>query len=256
MWSASTFNGKITRTTTRADSQNAVRNRHGTVLVTSHQCERCVTVGKHDRKKQDVALIVYLADAYMIGCYTGTALSHKDMMVQDERTWRRGFIGKIAHFITSVANKIMSLPVYPTKFRILIQLLRKMMFRNTVRGVRMGSGSGKNGCIVTGIVAVRAIGCADGAASARSVPICAVTIYFHKLCLTFGFPAGLLIFGKTHLYMLDGLLEGGDAEVIEAEDAPKNLFSAPMIFKEHGDSHMNKLRPLEKGLVSSEMWLN
>ncbi|KAF8509163.1 beach-domain-containing protein [Hysterangium stoloniferum] len=38
---------------------------------------------------------------------------------------------------------------------------------------------------------------------------------------------GLLILGKTHLYMLDGLVEGGDGEVIEAKDAPKNLFSVP-----------------------------
>lgn len=39
--------------------------------------------------------------------------------------------------------------------------------------------------------------------------------------------AGLLILGKTHLYMLDGLVEGQDGEVIEAKDAPKNLFSVP-----------------------------
>ncbi|KIJ42154.1 hypothetical protein M422DRAFT_209006 [Sphaerobolus stellatus SS14] len=38
---------------------------------------------------------------------------------------------------------------------------------------------------------------------------------------------GLLILGKTHLYMLDGLVEGPDGEVIEAKDAPRNLFSVP-----------------------------
>ncbi|KAF8584664.1 beach-domain-containing protein [Ramaria rubella] len=38
---------------------------------------------------------------------------------------------------------------------------------------------------------------------------------------------GLLILGKTHLYMLDGLVEGQDGEVIEVKDAPKNLFSVP-----------------------------
>jgi hypothetical protein len=40
-------------------------------------------------------------------------------------------------------------------------------------------------------------------------------------------PAGLLIMGKTHLYMLDGLVEGEDGEIIDAHDAPKQLFSAP-----------------------------
>ena len=41
------------------------------------------------------------------------------------------------------------------------------------------------------------------------------------------FVAGLLILGKTHLYMLDGLVEGSDGEVVEAKDAPRNLFSVP-----------------------------
>ncbi|KAL4252230.1 hypothetical protein ABKN59_005526 [Abortiporus biennis] len=38
---------------------------------------------------------------------------------------------------------------------------------------------------------------------------------------------GLLIFGRTHLYMLDGLVENEDGEVIEAHDAPKRLFFVP-----------------------------
>ena len=39
--------------------------------------------------------------------------------------------------------------------------------------------------------------------------------------------AGLLIFGQTHLYMLDGLVQNQDGEVIEATEAPPNLFFVP-----------------------------
>ncbi|KAI5118373.1 hypothetical protein M0805_008701 [Coniferiporia weirii] len=38
---------------------------------------------------------------------------------------------------------------------------------------------------------------------------------------------GLLILGRSHLYMLDGLVENKDGEVIEACDAPKDLFAVP-----------------------------
>ncbi|KAI0029515.1 beach-domain-containing protein [Vararia minispora EC-137] len=38
---------------------------------------------------------------------------------------------------------------------------------------------------------------------------------------------GLLIFGHTHLYVLDGLIEGEDGEIIDAADAPKRLFFVP-----------------------------
>ncbi|KAJ3720550.1 hypothetical protein C8R42DRAFT_671005 [Lentinula raphanica] len=38
---------------------------------------------------------------------------------------------------------------------------------------------------------------------------------------------GLLILGRTHIYMLDGLVENSDGEVIEAHDAPKSLFFVP-----------------------------
>ncbi|KAG6816009.1 hypothetical protein H0H87_009501 [Tephrocybe sp. NHM501043] len=38
---------------------------------------------------------------------------------------------------------------------------------------------------------------------------------------------GLLIIGKTHLYMLDGLVENDEGEVIEARDAPKRLYLVP-----------------------------
>ena len=39
--------------------------------------------------------------------------------------------------------------------------------------------------------------------------------------------AGLLIIGRTHLYMLDGLVENDDSEVIEAHEAPRRLFFVP-----------------------------
>ncbi|OJT13456.1 Beige protein -like protein [Trametes pubescens] len=38
---------------------------------------------------------------------------------------------------------------------------------------------------------------------------------------------GLLIFGKSHLYLLDGLVENNDGEVIDAHDAPRSLFFVP-----------------------------
>lgn len=39
--------------------------------------------------------------------------------------------------------------------------------------------------------------------------------------------AGLLIFGRSHLYLLDGLVENDDGEVIDAHDAPRKLFFVP-----------------------------
>ncbi|THH31660.1 hypothetical protein EUX98_g2544 [Antrodiella citrinella] len=38
---------------------------------------------------------------------------------------------------------------------------------------------------------------------------------------------GLLIFGRTHLYMLDGLMENDDGEIIDVHDAPEKLFFVP-----------------------------
>ncbi|KAH9919489.1 beach-domain-containing protein [Epithele typhae] len=38
---------------------------------------------------------------------------------------------------------------------------------------------------------------------------------------------GLLIIGRSHLYLLDGLVENDDGEVIEAQDAPRKLFFVP-----------------------------
>jgi hypothetical protein len=39
--------------------------------------------------------------------------------------------------------------------------------------------------------------------------------------------AGLLMIGKTHVYMLDGLVENDEGEVIDAHDAPRKLFFVP-----------------------------
>lgn len=39
--------------------------------------------------------------------------------------------------------------------------------------------------------------------------------------------AGLLIFGRTHLYMLDGLMENDDGEIIDVHEAPEKLFFVP-----------------------------
>ncbi|KAJ7639738.1 beach-domain-containing protein [Mycena polygramma] len=38
---------------------------------------------------------------------------------------------------------------------------------------------------------------------------------------------GLLIIGRTHLYMLDGLVENDDGEIIDAHEAPRRLFFVP-----------------------------
>ena len=39
--------------------------------------------------------------------------------------------------------------------------------------------------------------------------------------------AGLLIVGRTHLYMMEGLVEDADGEIIGARDAPKNVLLVP-----------------------------
>ena len=39
--------------------------------------------------------------------------------------------------------------------------------------------------------------------------------------------AGLLICGRTHFYILEGLVENDDGEVIDAQDAPRSLLFVP-----------------------------
>lgn len=60
--------------------------------------------------------------------------------------------------------------------------------------------------------------------SRRSLSDSSCLIDAHDVSIS---PAGLLIFGKTHLYMLDGLVENSDGEVIDVHDAPKELFFVP-----------------------------
>jgi len=38
---------------------------------------------------------------------------------------------------------------------------------------------------------------------------------------------GLLIFGRKNLYLVDGLLQTADGEVIDAKDAPKDVLTIP-----------------------------
>ena len=47
--------------------------------------------------------------------------------------------------------------------------------------------------------------------------------------------AGLLICGRTHFYILDGLVESDDNEIIDAQDAPRSLLFVPgSILELHG----------------------
>lgn len=39
--------------------------------------------------------------------------------------------------------------------------------------------------------------------------------------------AGLLIFGKRNLYLVDGLVQAADGEIIDARDAPRDVLSIP-----------------------------
>lgn len=39
--------------------------------------------------------------------------------------------------------------------------------------------------------------------------------------------AGLLILGKKNLYLVDGLVQTADGEVIDAKDAPRDVLSVP-----------------------------
>lgn len=39
--------------------------------------------------------------------------------------------------------------------------------------------------------------------------------------------AGLLVLGRSHIYMFNGLIENDDGEVIHAYDAPEKVFTVP-----------------------------
>lgn len=56
---------------------------------------------------------------------------------------------------------------------------------------------------------------------------CALYQYLTVLLILHIYVAGLFILGKTHMYMLDGLVESSNGEIIEASDAPKDFLSVP-----------------------------
>ena len=64
--------------------------------------------------------------------------------------------------------------------------------------------------------------------------------------------AGLLIIGKTHVYMLDGVVENDDGEVIDASDAPKRLLFIPgSTLEMEGPQKAQRWY----GLLSSLLWV-
>jgi hypothetical protein len=73
-------------------------------------------------------------------------------------------------------------------------------------------------------------------------------------------PAGLLIFGRTHLYMLDGLVENDDGEIVDAQDAPKKLFFVPgSIMEIHGSQRAQRWydhEPLLRAAYLDHCWLS
>ena len=75
------------------------------------------------------------------------------------------------------------------------------------------------------IEAVATVARIDGVDSSR---MCAVLSSLTFLILiTFYISAGLFILGRTHIYMLDGVVENEEGEVIDAHDAPKRLLFIP-----------------------------
>ena len=67
-----------------------------------------------------------------------------------------------------------------------------------------------------------------GVDSSRESVLISIVHHTHTLAiLESTILAGLFIFGRTHLYMLDGLVESDDGEVIDASEAPRRLFFVP-----------------------------
>ncbi|EKM53226.1 uncharacterized protein PHACADRAFT_210920 [Phanerochaete carnosa HHB-10118-sp] len=63
---------------------------------------------------------------------------------------------------------------------------------------------------------------------------------------------GLLIFGRTHLYMMDGLVQNGDGEVIDASDAPKEMFLIPGTTTDMSSSQSAQRWPFDEVASLSE----
>lgn len=70
--------------------------------------------------------------------------------------------------------------------------------------------------------------------------------------LIFHRAAGLLIFGRTHLYMMDGLVQADDGEVIDASDAPKKMFFIPGTVTDMGSSQSAQRWPHDQIASFSE----
>ena len=76
------------------------------------------------------------------------------------------------------------------------------------------------------IEAVATVARIDGVDSSR---MCSPFVSHFPFLKTFFSPvsAGLFILGRTHIYMLDGVVENEEGEVIDAHDAPKRLLFIP-----------------------------
>ncbi|KIY47744.1 beach-domain-containing protein [Fistulina hepatica ATCC 64428] len=67
---------------------------------------------------------------------------------------------------------------------------------------------------------------------------------------------GLLIIGRTHIYILDGIIENDDGEVIDAVDAPKRLFFVPgSIVELHGPQRAQRWSHSEIATFSNKTFL-
>lgn len=71
---------------------------------------------------------------------------------------------------------------------------------------------------------VRNVSRVIGVDSSREWEAKSYTLYLHSSASSV---AGLLIWGQTHLYVRDGLVESSIGEILDAVDAPKDVLSVP-----------------------------
>lgn len=77
------------------------------------------------------------------------------------------------------------------------------------------------------IEAVATVARIDGVDSSRMCAVLSSLAFLISLTTFFFISAGLFILGRTHIYMLDGVVENEEGEVIDAHDAPKRLLFIP-----------------------------